>query len=596
MPPKSKSFSGSKKKAQLQKKREKKRDQADSDSDDRHDKNATDTCETRMEGEAAPVVVTSFGGKADSPEARLSSLFMREDDAAVAARRSRGSDPVQDQTQRRRQAVAKFVDYALPAGARDQRPDLLSGARGLPHPVRPDWSQGISGAELERREDAYFKVWCEETYKRIKSLDLEGGDVAPFELNLEVWRQLWRVVEQSDVIVLVVDVRNPTFHMPPSLVQEVTVTHGLRLVIALNKVDLVHQAFVQRWKQYLSKVVPEVGLVEFSSRLADDPPGGERGAGGVAARRKWIHRRTRQGDLDLHLDNMGRSLMTAVLGKEGGTEIRSQKTSANGSARVESKTTAREDEVSTSDAEDDTDTEAGEDAGVTTAANAESGVEVLAEADAEATTVAEVNPEAARDACVDVEATAEAEEHALSSGKGPGGALAIGLIGHPNVGKTSVLNALAGRKAASVSGTAGHTKHLQHIRVQETLHPNAYVIDCPGLVFPSPSVRAEAELNGLLPLAQVRETTSAVRILAENLPLPSLLGLKLPDWYDNSDPWSPLAICEAYAEKHRFVFPRSGRPDVHRAGLEIMKDCTDGAILLSYEPPPIEAWRQSEAA
>merc|ERR1712091_616816 len=90
-----------------------------------------------------------------------------------------------------------------------------------------------------------------------------------------------------------------------------------------------------------------------------------------------------------------------------------------------------------------------------------------------------------------VEASEEDGAHASSArckpqylGRGPGGALAIGLVGHPNVGKTSVLNALAGCKAASVSGTAGHTKHLQHIRVDETVHNDAYVIDCPGLVFP----------------------------------------------------------------------------------------------------------------
>jgi len=171
-------------------------------------------------------------------------------------------------------------------------------------------------------------------------------------------------------------------------------------------------------------------------------------------------------------------------------------------------------------------------------------------------------------------------------GRGPGGALAIGLVGHPNVGKTSVLNALAGRKAASVSGTAGHTRHLQHIRIDESVHPNAYVIDCPGLVFPSLNPRAQAELNGLLPLAQVRETMSGMRVLAEALSLTKSLALKMPDWYEEEEPWTPLAIVEAYAEKHKYHIPRSGAPDVHRAGLEILKDAKDGAMLLAYEPPP----------
>ena len=33
--------------------------------------------------------------------------------------------------------------------------------------------------------------------------------LTPFERNLEVWRQLWRVVERSHLIVQIVDARNP---------------------------------------------------------------------------------------------------------------------------------------------------------------------------------------------------------------------------------------------------------------------------------------------------------------------------------------------------------------------------------------------------
>ena len=39
----------------------------------------------------------------------------------------------------------------------------------------------------------------------------------------------------------------------------------------------------------------------------------------------------------------------------------------------------------------------------------------------------------------------------------------IGAVGQPNTGKSSVLNAIIGHKQLSVSRTAGHTKHFQHI-------------------------------------------------------------------------------------------------------------------------------------
>ena len=33
--------------------------------------------------------------------------------------------------------------------------------------------------------------------------------ITPFERNLEFWRQLWRVIERSDIIVQIVDARDP---------------------------------------------------------------------------------------------------------------------------------------------------------------------------------------------------------------------------------------------------------------------------------------------------------------------------------------------------------------------------------------------------
>lgn len=36
--------------------------------------------------------------------------------------------------------------------------------------------------------------------------------LTPYEKNLEVWKQLWRVVEKSDILVQVVDGRDPLFY------------------------------------------------------------------------------------------------------------------------------------------------------------------------------------------------------------------------------------------------------------------------------------------------------------------------------------------------------------------------------------------------
>ena len=118
-------------------------------------------------------------------------------------------------------------------------------------------------------------------------------------------------------------------------------------------------------------------------------------------------------------------------------------------------------------------------------------------------------------------------------------------FGHPNTGKTSLLNAIVGRKVASVSRTAGHTKHLQHIPLE---YPKGvYLIDCPGLIFPLEQP-FKPEVMGLYPIAQIREPFSAIRIVYEYLQLDRLYNVK-PDWYDACDTWSPEMLCEALAEK-----------------------------------------------
>lgn len=61
---------------------------------------------------------------------------------------------------------------------------------------------------------------------------------------------------------------------------------------------------------------------------------------------------------------------------------------------------------------------------------------------------------------------------------GKGKEVTVGVLGYPNVGKSSVINALKGRKSASVSSIAGHTKGLQKIRISK----NILLIDSPGVL------------------------------------------------------------------------------------------------------------------
>lgn len=88
----------------------------------------------------------------------------------------------------------------------DYDPELLSKYRTMQIPRRPKWDGKRSPEEQDKLERLSFLEWRRNVAKQVEH---DTGAVAPFEKNLEVWRQLWRVVERSDCLVQIVDCRNP---------------------------------------------------------------------------------------------------------------------------------------------------------------------------------------------------------------------------------------------------------------------------------------------------------------------------------------------------------------------------------------------------
>ena len=72
-------------------------------------------------------------------------------------------------------------------------------------------------------------------------------------------------------------------------------------------------------------------------------------------------------------------------------------------------------------------------------------------------------------------------------------AISVGFIGYPNVGKSSIINALKGSKACVVAPIPGQTKVWQYV----TLMKRVFLIDCPGTVHTEASVRGTGSGMGL---------------------------------------------------------------------------------------------------
>lgn len=158
------------------------------------------------------------------------------------------------------------------------------------------------------------------------------------------------------------------------------------------------------------------------------------------------------------------------------------------------------------------------------------------------------------------------------------GILTIGCVGQPNVGKSSIINALMGNKVVSVSKTPGHTKHFQTI----FLTSNVRLCDCPGLVFPSKVPKTAQVLMGSFPIAQLREPYTSIKFLAERVNLIKLLNIKHPS---EELEWSAMDVCEAWAVRNGFFTAKAARPDLYRAANAILRMVLDGTIPFSFVPP-----------
>ena len=188
------------------------------------------------------------------------------------------------------------------------------------------------------------------------------------------------------------------------------------------------------------------------------------------------------------------------------------------------------------------------------------------EEDEEENEDSEENEEAEEDDVVE-------EEEATNIVEDDSSYVTIGLIGHPNVGKSSLINGLKGSKVVSTSRTPGHTKHFQTIFINKRIR----LCDSPGLVFPALDMPRELQiLCGLFPISQSREPYSSISFLIARVPvekvyqlIPPTYGQTQEDDYfpqDKADhQWSGWDICEAYAIKRSYT-TKKGNPDTYRAG------------------------------
>lgn len=379
-------------------------------------------------------------------------------------------------------------------------------AQDLIVPRRPAWDESMTKFQLQRQENEAFLEWR----RKLAHLQESNEDLllTPFERNIEVWKQLWRVVERSDLVVQIVDARDPLLFRSVDLERYVQEADERKQnLLLINKADLLTRKQRITWARYFQK--KNISYAFYSALRAN----------------QLLEKQKELGD----------------------------------DYQEEEVPEEKDDEQEKIDAE------------------LEEGIKILS-----------------IDQLEELFMSRAPEEPLIQPLPGQKPILQIGLVGYPNVGKSSTINSLVGAKKVSVSSTPGKTKHFQTIKLSD----NVMLCDCPGLVFPNFAYnKGELVCNGVLPIDQLRDYIGPCTLVAERIPkfyLEAIYGIHIQtrskDENKNVEPENPTAqeLLVAYARARGYMTQGFGSADESRASRYILKDYVNGKLLYVNPPPHLE--------
>ncbi|KAJ5329442.1 hypothetical protein MYU51_006929 [Penicillium brevicompactum] len=198
-----------------------------------------------------------------------------------------------------------------------------------------------------------------------------------------------------------------------------------------------------------------------------------------------------------------------------------------------------------------------------------------------------------------VKGTADTLFHALKSyanAKQLKRSISVGVIGYPNVGKSSVINALTARlnkgssNACPTGAEAGVTTSLRQVKLDNKLK----LIDSPGIVFPSAGDKSTKKnkkqeeqarliLLNAVPPKQIEDPIPAVNLLIKRLSASEQLIAKMLEVYgitalyptSQGDKTTDFLVQVA---RKRGRLGKHGVPNIESAAMTVINDWRDGRI------------------
>ncbi|XP_044272273.1 guanine nucleotide-binding protein-like 3 homolog [Tribolium madens] len=161
--------------------------------------------------------------------------------------------------------------------------------------------------------------------------------------------------------------------------------------------------------------------------------------------------------------------------------------------------------------------------------------------------------------------------------KGIKTSITVGVVGLPNVGKSSIINSLKRSRACNVGATPGVTKAMQEVQLDSKIK----LLDSPGIVFAAGNDSGASLRNA------VKVSSLADPITPANAILQRVTKQQMMEMYDVTEYSTPD---EFYSLKAARMgrFKRGGVPDAVAAARGLLEDWNSGKIKYYTLPPEDE--------
>jgi large subunit GTPase 1 len=454
-------------------------------------------------------------------------------------------------------------------------------------PKRPTYVPGMKPKEFEYLENENYLNWR----RSLSILEMKNEKLAitPYEKNINVWRQLWITIEKCNVLIQIVDARNPLFFRSTDLENYIReINKENECILLVNKADLLTEELRISWADYFKS--KNIEFIFFSALLEDakleDP---EIAKKSDKQNKNKMENENLEIDSDDEDDITNQNLAKNILKNKNKNKNKNKKKRQEEIKDEEDKKDENLDELN--EKKDEENLEKIENINIINTQENTKKIENIYKISNNPILRFYENLQPGDYKVYDrEELIALIREKAKN--KTPyhnNNFNNIGFIGYPNVGKSSVINVLMKKKFVGVALMPGKTKHYQTLFLTD--NSDICLMDCPGLVFPSFTFsKADLVINGIMPIDKIIEWLTPIQLVIFNIPkhvLEHHYKIILPDLYSSSQ------FLQVFSLKFNYLTGRS-LPDEAKSAKIVLKDYTAGHLLYCYERPDYEMRKHGE--